>query len=273
MASDTGEDDGADVIGRDERELGILIDRDHASTNDEFGRELQVGIHITENTQLRGANMRNCKVGALSLVFVAGLLAGSAGLVGTSEEPFRVSNRALHDGRINPMLFGNFIELLDDLVPGMWAEMLNDRGFEGVVPPANWVYYDGLPTFCDRAWETNKDSTTTESEQPFTGRKCAKIVSHGKRQSQFSQSGVAVKRGARYVVSGWIRSEGAVRVQVDLASRGPDGSTIELAATGPWEPSAKYTRWSSTLEPNGSSNHAVFVLRLIGQGTVWVDQM
>ena len=55
----------------------------------------------------------------------------------------KISSRPLHDGRIDPMLFGNFIELLDDLVPGMWAEMLNDRGFEGVVPAAGWVYYDG----------------------------------------------------------------------------------------------------------------------------------
>src|ERR1039457_423489 len=33
----------------------------------------------------------------------------------------------LHSGRISPMLFGNFVELLDDVVPSMWAEMLNDR--------------------------------------------------------------------------------------------------------------------------------------------------
>jgi len=52
----------------------------------------------------------------------------------------KISSKPAHSGRINPMLFGNFIELLDDLVPGMWAEMLNDRGFEGVVPPEKWVY-------------------------------------------------------------------------------------------------------------------------------------
>lgn len=33
----------------------------------------------------------------------------------------KVSSRPLHQGQISPMLFGNFIELLDDLVPGMQA--------------------------------------------------------------------------------------------------------------------------------------------------------
>ncbi len=70
------------------------------------------------------------------------------------------------------MLFGNFIELLDDLVPGMWAEMLNDRGFEGVVPPANWVYYDGSPTFCDRRWDKGPD-WALETNGAFNGPRCA----------------------------------------------------------------------------------------------------
>jgi hypothetical protein len=42
------------------------------------------------------------------------------------------------------------IELLDDMLRGMWAELLNERGFEGFVPPANWAYYDGSPTLSDR---------------------------------------------------------------------------------------------------------------------------
>src|SRR5437879_3906198 len=50
-----------------------------------------------------------------------------------------ISPQPLHAGRISPMLFGSFIELLDDLVPGLWSEMLNDRSFEGVTKLANWV--------------------------------------------------------------------------------------------------------------------------------------
>jgi hypothetical protein len=83
------------------------------------------------------------------------LIFGTA--AGGADAPLKVSPRTLHNGRINPMLFGNFIELLDDLVPGMWAELLNDRGFEGITMPARWVYYDGAPTVCDRPWDESED--------------------------------------------------------------------------------------------------------------------
>ena len=57
----------------------------------------------------------------------------------------KVLDKPLHSGRINPMIYGGFIELLDDLVPGMRAEMLNDRNFEGVEKAAWWCYYTGEP--------------------------------------------------------------------------------------------------------------------------------
>ena len=53
-------------------------------------------------------------VGLLALL---GLVAASAVVEG-AEPSLKVFARPLHAGRINPMLFGNFIELLDDLVPG-----------------------------------------------------------------------------------------------------------------------------------------------------------
>jgi hypothetical protein len=193
--------------------------------------------------------------------------------VESGQELLKVSNRTLHHGRINPMLFGNFIELLDDLTPGMWAEMLNDRGFEGIIPPANWVYFDGSPTCCDRAWDLSHDWTTTEVDKSFTGRKCAKIVANGDRPSRLSQSGLAVKQGTRYHMSGWIRSEGSVRMQVALETPAPDGSNIELATADPWEPTAQYTRFSATLQPKASSDRVAFVVRGIGKGTIWADQL
>jgi hypothetical protein len=210
---------------------------------------------------------------ALGLALAGGLLGVDAGTVESGHELLKVSNRTPHDGRIHPMLFGNFIELFDDLTPGMWAEMLNDRGFEGIIPPATWVYFDGSPTCCDRAWDMSHDWTTTEDDKSFTGRRCAKIVANGDRPARLSQSGLAVKQGARYHVSGWIRSEGSVRVQVALETPAPDGSIIELATVDPWEPTAQYTRFSATLQPKGSSDRVAFVVRGIGKGTVWADQL
>jgi len=112
----------------------------------------------------------------VALVVCAGFNAAAAAR--GADAVLLVSARPLHSRRINPMLFGNFIELLDDLCPGMWAEMLNDRGFEGVVPAEKWVYYDGSPTFCDRTWNKS-DDWSLETEGAFNGPRCARIVGRG----------------------------------------------------------------------------------------------
>jgi alpha-N-arabinofuranosidase len=203
---------------------------------------------------------------------VMGLLASWSMRLESAEATLKVSSRPLHDGRINPMLFGNFIELLDDLVPGMWAEMLNDRGFEGVSPPVNWVYYDGSPTFCDRAWDEGRDWTATD-DAPFNGPKCARILAHGDRPVRLSQSGLAVAQDASYLASGWLRAEGAVRVQVALEGRAPDGTTVELAASEPWMPTESYSRFSARLRPRSTSDRVTFLLRVMGEGTVWADRL
>src|SRR5580658_8283485 len=77
----------------------------------------------------------------------------------------------LPGGRLEPTLFGNFMELLDDVVPGSRAELLNDRSFAGVLPAADWVYYDGSLGICDRAWDTNA-SWSYHTANPFNGKRC-----------------------------------------------------------------------------------------------------
>src|SRR5438270_4100871 len=109
----------------------------------------------------------------------------------------KIPDRPLHDGLIRPTLFGNFVELLDDLVPGMRAEMLNDRGFEGVIPAANWVYYDGGPTLCDRPWDRS-DDWSIERTGAFNGARCAHMTVPAGRAVELSQSGLAVRAGETY---------------------------------------------------------------------------
>src|SRR5262245_9680009 len=71
----------------------------------------------------------------------------------TGQARVLVHAESLNDGRVDPRLFGNFVELLDDVAPGLWAEMLNDRTFAGVKPMFSDFYHDGTPNFCDREWE------------------------------------------------------------------------------------------------------------------------
>src|SRR5437764_5577324 len=46
----------------------------------------------------------------------------------------RVTRDALCPGEISPLQYGQFVEYLCDLVPGLWAEKLSDGSFEGLSP-------------------------------------------------------------------------------------------------------------------------------------------
>src|ERR1700685_770515 len=105
-----------------------------------------------------------------------------------------IHGEALEGAWIDPKLFGNFIELLDDVVPGMWAEMLNDRSFEGTGKMSPWCYYDGSPDICDRQWDTN-DSWNIDTNKPFNGARCAQITAVPGYPGILTQSGLAVKKG------------------------------------------------------------------------------
>jgi alpha-L-arabinofuranosidase len=199
-------------------------------------------------------------------------VAASASSVNGAEPSLKVFNRPLHSGRINPMLFGNFIELLDDLVPGMWAEMLNDRGFEGVVPPANWVYYDGSPTFCDRGWDKGPD-WALQTNGAFNGPRCARITGHANRPAELTQAGLAVTEGKTYRFTGYLRGSGSVRGRVVLKSPLPDGRFDELASADLAAPTESWSKTSAELRVNGTSDTTVFELRVDGKGSVWADKL
>ena len=172
--------------------------------------------------------------------------------------PIKLSPQA---GRINPMLFGGFIELLDDLVPGMWAEMLNDRSFEGVTPRASWCSYDGAPNFCDREWVGGSFDTSN----PFNGARSVRLA------GSLTQSGLAVRKGMTYSFSGYFR--GNAQAVVILKTPLPDGKWMELASANLPQPSSQWKKYSAKLIANGTSDRAVFELRAVGKGDLWLDKL
>ena len=54
--------------------------------------------------------------------------------VDPARAPVVVTREFLTPARINPFQYGQFIEYLCTLVPGMWAEKLYDGSFEGLSP-------------------------------------------------------------------------------------------------------------------------------------------
>ncbi|MGD0260116.1 MAG: alpha-L-arabinofuranosidase C-terminal domain-containing protein [Verrucomicrobiota bacterium] len=197
-----------------------------------------------------------------------------------------IHSQPLHGGRISPMLFGNFVELLDDVVPGMWAEMLNDRSFEGVNRAANWSYYDGKPDFCDREWDPNP-TWSRDTENPFNGARSARLTAARHHPASLTQSGLAVKRGVVYEFSGWFRADSPkLAAAVLLKTLLPTGDWMTLAsaklplnpAGTRWNASlpglgAQWHKYSAHLTSKGQTDRVVFELRLEGEGSAWADKL
>src|SRR5439155_4606520 len=182
-----------------------------------------------------------------------------------------VHSQPLHAGRIDPKLFGNFIELLNDVVPGMWAELLNDRSLEGVLPPVNWCYYDGSPDICDRQWNTNA-TWTVDTDNSFNGIRCARLLGHS-QPATLTQSGLATKRGLAYVFSGYLRADPGVKATVSLKFLLPTGDWMTLGSAELPALSEQWQKYSVQMISAGQTDQAVFELRASGEGNLWADKL
>jgi hypothetical protein len=179
-----------------------------------------------------------------------------------------IHSEPLHAGRINPRLFGNFIELLDDVAPGMWAEMLNDRSFEGVTKLAGWCYYDGAPDFCDREWDTNA-TWSYDAENPFNGKRSVRLNATRRQAAVLTQSGLAVKMGMGYACSGYFRTGNPkLAVTVRLKTRLPNGEWMMLGSAKVPSMSQEWQKFSTQIKSKGATDRAVFEVRAESAGTM-----
>ena len=184
-----------------------------------------------------------------------------------------VHAQPLHSGRINPMLFGNFVELLDDVVPGMWAEMLNDRSFEGVTRAANWSYYDGKPDFCDREWDRDP-SWSYDTTNAFNGARSARLSATRHHPARLTQSGLALKRGMAYEFSGWFRATSPkLAAAIQFKTLLPTGAWMTLASAKLPRLTPQWEKRSARLISNGETARVLFELRLEGEGEAWADKL
>lgn len=203
---------------------------------------------------------------ALALLALGGAVSAQPAPVSAT-----IYNRPLNPGEVDPKIFGNFVELLEDVVPGMWAEMLNDRSFEGIAPAAHWSYYDGSPDICDRPWDANVTWKIVE-EKPFNGLRCA-CLTPGSGDASLTQSGLSARRGMDYVFSGYLRAEPGVRASVRLKFLLPNEEWLTLAEAELPSFSSEWQKVRVKMNSKGQTDRAVFELRATGAGRLWADKL
>lgn len=208
----------------------------------------------------------------MTIIMLAGLLILAQAPAMAASARVKIG-QPVQAARISPYLFGSFIELLDDLVPGMRAEMLNDRGFDGVLPCANWCYYNGLPNVCDREWDAS-ECWSYDSSNPFNGARSVQLIATKGKPASLTQSGLAAKKGMTYLFSGHFRAQDpSVRARVVLKTQLPDGKWMELASAPLPKIAGKWTKLQCEMVCSGTTDRAVFELKLTGAGTLAADNL
>lgn len=182
-----------------------------------------------------------------------------------------IDSEPLHRGIVDQKIFGNFIELLEDVAPGMWAELLSDRSFEGILPAANWCYYDSSPDICDRAWDTNA-TWSLVTNNSFNGARCARLTA-GAQPALLTQSGLSARKDMDYEFSGYLRADKTVRATIRLKFLLPTGEWMTLANAELPELSGTWRKVSVTMMSRGQTDHAVFELAATGAGNLWADKL
>jgi alpha-L-arabinofuranosidase len=204
--------------------------------------------------------------------FVAALVAAAVPLSAQDSRTNAIIRaEPIPGARIEPTLFGNFMELLDDVVPGSWAELLNDRSFVGVIPSADWVYYDGSLDICDRQWDTNT-TWSYDTDNPFNGKRCAKLTA-GPGPASLTQSGLSARKNMEYGFSTYMRGDNGIKVTVLLKVLLPTGEWFTLASAELPAPSSEWQKCSIKMTSIGQTDRAVFELRAEGQGHLWVNKL
>jgi len=186
------------------------------------------------------------------------------------------------EGRISPLLYGQFIEFMFEGVKyGLHAEVLRDRGFEDAASQAglspSWKRYpddrdDDYALSARRDDEmaypdTQRSDGTTGGHSLRVDLKQGVVERHGVYQAR-----VPIRQGIEYRGYLWMRTRtfaGAVTIALEADI---DGGRVydetRIAKTdGDW------TKYTFTLTPGASDPLARFAILVDGQGTLWIDQV
>jgi alpha-L-arabinofuranosidase len=181
-----------------------------------------------------------------------------------------VTRKPLCHGEISPLQYGQFIEYLCDLVPGMWAEKLYDGGFEGL-SPYKFAFLKEKD-FREKPWypsgAVNRAELTLDRNKPVSGAVCQKIAVPGGAPCTVgvAQDGIFVDKGKPCTFSCYLRKEGfRGPVTVRLHREGKTFASCQLEAGAAWK------KHSAKLVSTEREINATLAIEFRGPGTLWID--
>lgn len=191
-----------------------------------------------------------------------------------------ITARRIQREPISPLIYGNFMELLSDLVPAIWAEKLDGTSFEYLRTPEerelhrSRVAFDPRLDPRDRPWyplgDASQAQSTLDGDRPFNGQVSQRIhlVQRG-AEAGIAQDGIFVEKGEPYHFTGHFRQRdlvGPVRIEIRRGREVIARQTI-AGITADW------TQRRATLTPTATTTAGTLAICITAPGTVWVDRV
>ncbi len=206
--------------------------------------------------------------------------------------------------RLNPQMYGIFLENLNHAVDGgLYAELIQNRGFEDAKPPEGYIYHDGRwvdslgPNAYDAGfarfgyftnglpfWSLVQEGGArgsmhldlTDPLTPESPRSCRlEIDSVSSGRVGIANDGfwgVGVKEDEKFELSLWARCADGFNGPLTVTLEDHDGNACSqpVKITGV---SAKWKQFHATLTGTKANPNARFVLAAGSKGTVWFDMI
>ena len=210
----------------------------------------------------------------------------------------RVLPETLYEQPISPLIYGDFMEPLNDLLPGMWAEKIQDRCFEGVLQPhmlwredEDWTYPRWRAFACGRPDQVTCPSSSEDLEMvyprvslkldqygAFVGRQSARVQVQACGQRPFlagiAQEGISVCRGQALRFEAYLRAHSPSSQQIQVLLGRSYGVFFKTYATlGLPTVGDQWRRFTGTLTPTVSDEAATLVLAIGGAGSFSADKI
>lgn len=169
--------------------------------------------------------------------------------------------------KVSPLIFGNFIEFIQDCINGgMWAELINNRGFEnqdanedGVSDPWYPTGYNDLGLY------------SLDEQECFNSKYSQKleILNHYGGYRGIAQKNIRLVKGERYHGYIWLKADritGSVQIRIKMQSRVLFSTEINIKDNG-------WNQYDFTYECENDVTDAAFEVALCGTGKLWLDQV
>lgn len=233
---------------------------------------------------------------AIFLAIASLLLAASAG---ADTATIRI-DAARPGARLNPKLYGIFLEEINHGVDGgLYAELIQNRGFEGSKAPegfalrnGRWVNPGGYATTFRYAVDRDLPHWSLVTENGARGtmsldkrnpqsaansRSCRlEIEAAGTGRVGIANTGywgIGVTAGERYALSFWARGGGGFSGPLTATLESADGGTALSDAVSIGGIGAGWKQYRATLTAGKTDPRARFVLAANTPGTVWLDMV